>query len=461
MKKTLALILLAATLLSLTACTAKPVSDAAVTDSEISTPSDFLPTISDVTSSDVSFDDVSSMEEFADRLEDGGYDVSLKEEKGGAITVKLETPKEPTPTKPDTTVKPAIPTVKPTPKPTPTPTPTPTEPEKEPEAPVEPEKPEEPEEPEEPETPTEPTEPEEETPAPAPEVKPSNKTHTYTTGQQHTALKVTDNYLYSALNAEQKQWYLAIDEAINSLEPSVVLDKEVGEGRNYYIYFTYMFDNPQHFYLGNTFTLFRRGDVVEIMFCYSDGVNFCNYGSKIPTLNDELKASILAKKAVFDKKVNDIVSTIPGDAPEVEKERLIYDYILKNSHYNLGAKWNGVCEDNWNSYGILVNGYGVCESYSEAFQTLCHRVGINCTGIVGDAGGGHKWNAVKIDGDWYTCDITFDDPIGSAPDDAYHFYFNMTTKQMEERHHSTEGSDYPGPICTATKYNYLTYYGEY
>ena len=62
--------------------------------------------------------------------------------------------------------------------------------------------------------------------------------------------------------------------------------------------------------------------------------------------------------------------------------------------------------------------------------------------------------AVKLDGEWYVCDITFDDPIGGDPYDAYHHYFNRTTKWMEENRHSTEGSDYPGPNCTGTKYAY-------
>ena len=219
-----------------------------------------------------------------------------------------------------------------------------------------------------------------------------------------------------------------------------------------------MFDNPEHFYLGNTMTLYNNGDgSSEIEFCYSDGENYNGYGKEF---THELKASILRKKATFDAEVNRIISTIPSDAPAVWKERLIYDRILKDSYYNLSARWNGVCEDNWNAYGIIVNKYGVCESYSEAFQLLCLMVGINATGVVGTAGGGHKWNAVELDGEWYICDITFDDPIGGEEGAAYHYYFNRTTAEMEEMHHSTEGSDYPGPTATATKYAFSNYFHD-
>jgi transglutaminase/protease-like cytokinesis protein 3 len=208
-------------------------------------------------------------------------------------------------------------------------------------------------------------------------------------------------------------------------------------------------------------TICNNGDgSSRIEFCYSDGVNYNTYGSSNRYLTPELKSSILAKKAVFDAEVERIISTIPTNAPDVWKERLIYDRILMDSHYNLGAKWNGICEDNWNAYGILVNKYGVCESYAETFQLLCLKVGINATGVVGNAGGGHKWNAVQLDGEWYICDITFDDPIGGEEGAAYHYYFNRTTAEMESMHHSTAGSDYPGPNATATKYSFQNHFGE-
>ena len=139
------------------------------------------------------------------------------------------------------------------------------------------------------------------------------------------------------------------------------------------------------------------------------------------------------------------------------KERLIYDFILRHAYYNLNAEWNGINEDNWSAYGILVNGYGVCESYAEAFQTLCQAVGIKCTGIVGDAGGGHKWSAVELDGEWYMCDVTWDDPIGNETDDAFHYYFNRTTKWYLDSGRTIR-DDYQVPECNGTKYDFENYF---
>ena len=289
--------------------------------------------------------------------------------------------------------------------------------------------------------------------------KATNPTYGYAANQVHTKVPVTGRYIYSLLNNQQKEWYMAIDKAVNNLDARVMMDAAVLEGRNYYIYFMYMMDNPEHFYLCNSVTRFSYGNEGGFIFSYSDGERYCKHGSPYPEIYQELWEGIVAKKAVFDTQVAAITATIPANVPAVEKERLIYDYILKRSNYNLSAQWDGMAEDNWTAYGIIMNKKGVCESYSEAFQTLCLAVGINCTGITGNAGGGHKWSAVQLDNEWYACDITFDDPIGGDPNDAYHDYFNLTTAQMEALDHSTTGSDFPGPKCNGTKYSWKNYYG--
>lgn len=448
MKKIFAILLTLALALQLAACTEK----------SAQTPSikvDGKPTASVDTISVP--DEITDFDSFADKLEESG-DLEVTEREDGSITVELGTP---TTEEDEDDEKPAIPTVDRLPKPEITPEPSP---EPQPEPTPEPEVAPKPEITPEPEPTPEPIPEPEPEPTPKPDPKPEPQPpvvdtkapyrgYTYTKNQKHTSLGSTERYLYSILSNQQKEWYRAIDKAVNAFEKDVKFNLNISENRNYYIYFIYMFDHPEHFYLGNTCTIYNHSDgTSSIILCYSDGVEYCTYGHTPSTLTPELKASILKKKAVFDAEVKRIISTIPADAPDVVKEKLIYDRILLDSHYNLGARWNGICEPNWNAYGILVNKYGVCESYSEAFQVLLNAVGIQCTGIVGTAGGGHKWNAVQLDGEWYVCDVTFDDPIGGDPNDAYHYYFNRTTKWMEENGHSTKGSDYPGPVCDGTKY---------
>ncbi len=298
--------------------------------------------------------------------------------------------------------------------------------------------------------------------------------YSYTTGQTHTWLPLEQHYYYSLLPAEWKEYYRQIDTAVNNLEAKTSETSfNLGEDRRYYIYYLYMFDHPEHFYLANNCTIYNSGHSYHLFLHYAvgNGVGeFCGYGYALSEINDELRAKIRNKKATFDAKVAKVTATIPTNAPDIIKERLIYDYILKSSFYNLSAKWDGFAEDNWTAYGILANGYGVCESYAEAFQTLCGAVGVLCTGVVGDAGGGHKWNAVKIDNEWYMCDITFDDPLGNDPEDVYHYYFNQTSQWFTEHGHHWHSSNWEGcfsvltyPECNGTAYsnqNFTALYGN-
>ena len=469
MKKIISLVLVSVLGLTLAACTPKETSvggTASLSDTD--------KVISDVSSI---FDEATDFEDIAGIIENSS-DINVNKNEDGSVTVELTNPFTPDEDKKG----PAVPTidnlVKPTPKP-----------EKETEEAPEPEKAPDDKPDAKPEpapTPAPETETEREpdtspeiTPEPTPEVKPEPEKkpedekkpeikpnpyegYTYTLNQKHTAVPLTSRYLYSKLNSAQKSWYQAIDKSVRNLETLTHFDDVVmSENRNYYIYFIYMFDNPELFYLGNTISLYNHGDgTSKIAYCYSDGENYHTAYNSPNEISAKLKASILEKKAIFDAEVNRIISTIPTNAPDVVKEKLIYDRILMDSHYNLGAKWNGVCEPNWNAYGIIVNKQGVCESYSEAFQVLCLAVGVNCTGIVGNAGGGHKWNVVQLGGEWYACDITFDDPIGGEQGAAYHYYFNRTTKEMEAMNHSTQNSDFPGPVCKGTKYSFKNCFGE-
>ncbi len=281
----------------------------------------------------------------------------------------------------------------------------------------------------------------------------------YTTGQTHVSLKNTERYLYSILTPQQKEWYLKIDAAVKNFESDVALDADIIKGDNYYIYYLYLADNPEHFYLGNEVGVYSDGVSQHGLYLtYSDGKT--HSGHEYGDMTDALKNSLRAKKDSFDKEVNRIVSTIPADAPDVVKEKLIYDYILSNAVYATDHVWDGPAPDLWTAYGVIMNGIGVCESYAEAFQLLCLSVGINCIGIDGDAGGQHKWNAVCIENEWYMCDITFDDPIGGPEGAAYHRYFNLTTAQMQSKNHTIDQSHWQVPVCNGTKYSFDNYFGE-
>ena len=66
----------------------------------------------------------------------------------------------------------------------------------------------------------------------------------------------------------------------------------------------------------------------------------------------------------------------------------------------------------WNAYGALVKGEAVCQGYAAAFNLLMQHLGIP---VVNDYGNSdsepHVWNQVRIDGEWFYVDVTFNDPV--------------------------------------------------
>lgn len=450
-------------ILTCSACHKRPLD--AVSSSPDSSSEESLPSEPDVPSEEVS----SSVSGFEEILKDNNLEVTETENEDGSITVELK-PTAPekddtddTSSKPDT----AIPNIDTLPKPTPLPdeddedisseVPS-TEESTETDIPSDTESTDS--------TSSDSTSADSSGPSDNNSSEPSDETeekkdYTYTTGQTHTSVPVEERYIYSTLSSTEKGWYEKIDRAVKNFDTKVFLNAELLESKNYYIYFMYMFDNPEHFYLSNTVGIYTLpGNRHGLLLSYSDGEATNKNTTMDTSFPEGLLDKIKAKKSSFDQKVDEIISTIPSDAPDVVKEKLIYDRIIIDAHYNLEANWNGFCEDNWNAYGVLMNGKGVCESYSEAFQLLCLKVGINCTGIVGSAGGAHKWNAVELDGEWYACDITFDDPIGIENGVApYHYYFNITTAQMETAIHYVDVEMYPAPTCNGTKYSFQKFFG--
>ena len=70
-----------------------------------------------------------------------------------------------------------------------------------------------------------------------------------------------------------------------------------------------------------------------------------------------------------------------------------------------------------NVYGALTQNSVVCEGYAKAFKYILDSLGIESILVSGDATNSsgktesHMWNYIKLDGNWYGVDVTWDDPI--------------------------------------------------
>ena len=122
------------------------------------------------------------------------------------------------------------------------------------------------------------------------------------------------------------------------------------------------------------------------------------------------------------EKVEEIVGGIISDGmTDSEKCHAINSYLCDNSYYDNDALENAekysftqVDEsfyDSFTAYGILIDGVGVCASYSAAFKLLADAAGLDSIVVTGYLDGSvpHAWNKVKLEENWYIVDSTNND----------------------------------------------------
>lgn len=129
-------------------------------------------------------------------------------------------------------------------------------------------------------------------------------------------------------------------------------------------------------------------------------------------------------------KIDEIYNAIINEmSTDIEKIRIIHDYIINNSIYDSDRSDMGII--NYKSdiaYGPLFEGYGICGGYSDAMQLFLEKLGIKNYKVSSE---NHVWNAIYLDGFWYHLDLTWDDPV--TPDKSNvlnHDYFLVTTRQL-------------------------------
>lgn len=140
----------------------------------------------------------------------------------------------------------------------------------------------------------------------------------------------------------------------------------------------------------------------------------------------------------FNNKVKTIIENVPNGLDPYNLEMYIHDVVVDNCEYNhAAAESENILgfEKSFTAYGAIVEGSAVCVGYARAFTLLLSNVGIECANVSGNSKGeAHMWSAVKLNGDWYYVDITWDDvDTKDDPTSKYNF-FNITTEQLEKDH---------------------------
>ena len=110
-----------------------------------------------------------------------------------------------------------------------------------------------------------------------------------------------------------------------------------------------------------------------------------------PTVEQKVQQIVLEKK-------------VPGN--DWQTALNLHDWLTHNAYYDDTLSYYG-------AEGVLFRGYGVCDSYSKAYQLMLNEADIPNERVTSY---NHAWNIVQLGGKWYHIDVTWDDPGRYLPE---------------------------------------------
>ena len=115
------------------------------------------------------------------------------------------------------------------------------------------------------------------------------------------------------------------------------------------------------------------------------------------------------------------------DGSEYAKALWLHDWLLDQLEYDNTLKWSS-------AESALTRKLGTCQSYESAYAKLLTAAGIE-NSETRDTYDGHTWNTMKLDGQWYQTDCTWDDSSDNWYSfDQRHLYFGLTDELMAIAH---------------------------
>ena len=224
------------------------------------------------------------------------------------------------------------------------------------------------------------------------------------------------NYYYEQLNKEQQKTYFAIKEGLLNMKESFLVPK-LSQKELSDIYFMIRLDCPAVFYsVTFSYRFYADSTTVEMIPQYL----FTKDKIKEHRQAMESRVKKLARQA--------------ANLDEKGKELFIHDFIVENVKYDKLKK-----EYSHEIIGALGNGVAVCEGMAKAVKILCDELNIWCIIAISEANPEkgikyrHAWNVIKIDGQYYHLDTTFDNTLSKDSVVRYD-YVNLSDKQIFRDH---------------------------
>lgn len=224
----------------------------------------------------------------------------------------------------------------------------------------------------------------------------------------------TLNYYYSQLSTQNQEIYKTIYYAYTTFQESVVIENSDAQTISTIADYV-MNDHPELYY-------------IDPAYSYINDTKFVFYPAYYMTQDevDDMEQQLSTK-------LSTVIDQAEALDDEISQAKYIYDYIVENVTYVVRDG------EDQTMTSALIDQQSVCAGYARAYQYLLNQIGIECTYIPGTAIAqsastsdnlGHAWNMVKINDNYYYCDLTWADCEQENYEHTCRAYFMMTSDEM-------------------------------
>lgn len=225
---------------------------------------------------------------------------------------------------------------------------------------------------------------------------------------------VTDYYSSTALNATEKELYDSVLNDIGNLRTRVPLEVDSTVLKK--VLDIIRCEQLAYFHIRD-----RQIKVNEV----TQGFDIVYEYRFTP---DEISSMNIAS----ERAAREIMSGVTSDMDDYDKLKYFHDYLVLNCTNDTENPYSDTI------YGALVQKKALCEGYAKAFSYLCNLAEIENVIVTGQANAPHMWNMVKLGGNWYHVDVTWDNPDdmlhADYPDVILYQYFMVTDSVIKNNH---------------------------
>lgn len=236
-----------------------------------------------------------------------------------------------------------------------------------------------------------------------------------------------EEFYYQKMDRQKQAVYHGMLQGVRQLADQIQLPRVDGK-ELYDIFFQMRLDHPEIFWVVG-FSWKYYPDSPNLIF--------------VPEYLFE-KGKIKEHQIALTSRVEKLARQAQG-LSEWEKEKYVHDFICENVRYDKLKK-----PYSHEIIGPLGQGVGVCEGIAKAVKVLCDALGLWC--MIAICGNNpekgikyrHTWNIVRIGGQYYHLDATFDNTLGNDKKEIRYDYFNLDDKSIFRDHKPLIA---PAPKC--------------